>query len=228
MPARILVIDDDPSIVRLIKNVLLLEKYDVVTREKIDEINLCDFAGFDLILLDIMMPISGLDICEAIRDKISTPILFLTARDLEEDLLTGIRAGADDYITKPFRVQELLARVRMHLRREARHTGTAKTITSGDFTIDFEARSARLRGETLPLTQREFLILELLVTHPNKIFTIEDLYDRLYPISSSTNLRSVSEYIYQIRSKCKPYGLNPIETVWGGGYKWRKEYPSAT
>lgn len=223
MNEKILVIDDDPNILRLIKNALSLKQYDVVTREVIDDINLCDFIGFDLILLDIMMPISGLDICEIIRNEINVPIIFITAKDLEEDLIKGIYAGADDYITKPFRIKELLARVEMHLRREKRCKGNAEKIVFGKTEIDLANQLVTVNGEKLPITKREFLIIQLFIANTKRSFTIEEIYNRVYPNSSNTQLRSISEYIYQIRNKFKPYGINPIETMWGGGYKWKLE-----
>lgn len=223
MSYKILVIDDDPSILRLIKNALSLKQYNVITREAIDDINLCDFIGFDLILLDIMMPINGLDICQIIRNEINAPIIFITAKDLEEDLIKGIYAGADDYITKPFSIKELLARVEMHLRREERCKVKSEKIIFGKTKIDLDNQIVTVNGEKLPITKREFLIIQLLIANTKRSFTIEEIYNRVYPNSSNTQFRSISEYIYQIRNKFKPYGINPIETMWGGGYKWKSE-----
>ena len=100
--SKILVIDDDLKILRLIKNILEKNSYVVETRNSVEDINLCDFIGFDLILLDIMMPVSGIDICSSIRSQIQTPIIFITAKNLEEDIVEAIGIGADDFITKPF------------------------------------------------------------------------------------------------------------------------------
>ncbi len=115
MSHRILVIDDDEAVLRLMRNALELDGHEVTTRAVVEDINLCDFAGYDLILLDVMMPVSGLDVCEQIRAEVKAPILFVTAKDMDEDLVRGVRAEADDYITKPFSTRELQARVRMHL-----------------------------------------------------------------------------------------------------------------
>ena len=220
MAYKILVVDDDLDILRLIKKVLEYEKYEVVIRNNIGEIDLCDFTGFDLILLDIMMPVSGLEICQMIRNQITVPICFITAKDMAEDLVAGINAGADDYIMKPFSMQELLARVKMHLRREERTKGTVHQIKSGKLVLYNDSKELFIKNNKVPLTSREFDIVSLLASHPNKIYSIEEIYNYLYPQSSEALLRSVSEYIYQIRQKLKPYQLNPIKTLYGGGYQW--------
>ena len=220
MAYKILVVDDDLAILRLIKKVLEYEKYEVVIRNNIEEIDLCDFTDFDLILLDIMMPVSGLEICQMIRDQITVPICFITAKDMAEDLVAGINAGADDYIMKPFSMPELLARVKMHLRREERTKGTAHQIKSGKLVLYTDSKELFIKNDKVPLTRREFDIVSLLASHPNKIYSIEEIYNYLYPQNSEALLRSVSEYIYQIRQKLKPYHLNPIKTLYGGGYQW--------
>ena len=220
MAYKILVVDDDLDILRLIKKVLEYDKYEVVIRNNIEEIDLCDFTGFDLILLDIMMPVSGLEICQMIRNQITVPICFITAKDMDEDLVVGINAGADDYIMKPFSMQELLARVKMHLRREERTKGTVHQIKSGKLVLYTDSKELFIKNNKVPLTSREFDIVSLLASHPNKIYSIEEIYNYLYPQNSEALLRSVSEYIYQIRQKLKPYQLNPIKTLYGGGYQW--------
>ena len=188
--SKILVIDDDLKILRLIKNILEKNSYVVETRNSVEDINLCDFIGFDLILLDIMMPVSGIDICSSIRSQIQTPIIFITAKNLEEDIVEAIGIGADDFITKPFGMKELVARV---------------------------------DGNSISLSRREFDLLYLLFTYQTKIFSVEELYEYLYPQSSEVQYRSITEYIYQIRQKLKPYGIDPIKTLWGGGYKWQNQ-----
>ena len=220
MAYKILVVDDDFDILRIIKKVLEYEKYEVVIRNNIEEIDLCDFTGFDLILLDIMMPVSGLEVCQMIREQISVPICFITAKDMDEDLVAGINVGADDYIMKPFSMPELLARVKMHLRREERTKGTVHQIKSGKLVLYTDSKELFIKNNKVPLTSREFDIVSLLASHPNKIYSIEEIYNYLYPQSSEALLRSVSEYIYQIRQKLKPYQLNPIKTLYGGGYQW--------
>ena len=222
MKYKILAIDDDEKILRLIANTLKANNFHVETRKNIEEINICDFTGFDLILLDVMMPISGLEICRSIRSQITTPILFLTAKDFEEDLLKGIQAGADDYITKPFSIKELIARIQMHLRREERLYQTSKEELISDITFYRDSQEVYYQSKRISLTKREFDLLYLLAKNENRIFSIEELYNYLYPVDSDAQLRSITEYIYQIRQKFKIHQIDPIKTVWGGGYKWKK------
>ena len=222
MRYKILAIDDDEKILRLIANTLKVNNFDVETRKNIEEINICDFTGFDLILLDVMMPISGLEICRSIRSQITTPILFLTAKDFEEDLLKGIQAGADDYITKPFSIKELIARIQMHLRREERSHDSSKEEMNADITFYRDRQEVYYQSKRISLTKREFDLLYLLAKNENRVFSIEELYNYLYPVSSDAQLRSITEYIYQIRQKFKIHQIDPIKTVWGGGYKWKK------
>ena len=222
MKYKILAIDDDEKILRLIGNALEANNFHVETRKNIEEINICDFTGFDLILLDVMMPISGLEICRSIRSQITTPILFLTAKDFEEDLLKGIQAGADDYITKPFSIKELIARIQMHLRREERSHTDSKEEMNSDITFYRDRQEVYYQSKRISLTKREFDLLYLLAKNENRIFSTEELYNYLYPVSSDAQLRSITEYIYQIRQKFKIHQIDPIKTVWGGGYKWKK------
>ncbi|MDO4800385.1 MAG: response regulator transcription factor [Bacillota bacterium] len=220
MSYRILVIDDDVQILRLIQNILRRSGFDVVVRSRVDEVNLCDFIGFDLILLDVMMPLDGLEICRMIRAEIDVPILLITAKDLDEDLVEGIRSGADDYITKPFSMQELTARVEMHLRREERRRGHRNALEFGDLSIRPDLQAVLVQGREIRLTKREFAILWHLASHPQQVISVERLYERVYPQASDTQFRSIAEYIYQLRNKLRAEGQNPIETVRGGGYRW--------
>ena len=222
MKYKILAIDDDEKILRLIGNALEANNFHVETRKNIEVINICDFTGFDLILLDVMMPISGIEICRSIRSQIATPILFLTAKDFEEDLLKGIQAGADDYITKPFSIKELIARIQMHLRREERSHNASKEEMDSNITFYRDSQEVYYQSKRISLTKREFDLLYLLAKNENRIFSIEELYNYLYPVDSDAQLRSITEYIYQIRQKFKIHQIDPIKTVWGGGYKWKK------
>lgn len=217
---KILAIDDDEGILRLIKNSLERSGFEVTTLTGINNIELSCFVGYDLILLDIMMPINGLEICRNIRGQIDVPIIFITAKHMDTDLLNGIKAGADDYIKKPFSITELVARVKMHLRREERGQKNNRQVTYGEMCIDINKKEVRVKDKCIPLTKREFIILYTLASNPYKVFSVEELYERLYPSESEAQFRSIAEYIYQIRLKLKPFFINPIKTQWGGGYSW--------
>lgn len=217
---RVLVVDDDESILRLIKKALEQSDIEVSVLKELEFIDLSNFIGYDLILLDIMMPIDGIEICKAIRNQINVPILFITSKQLDEDFVAGVKAGADDYIKKPFSVVELVARVKMHLNREKRANKDTKFLDYGCLRIDFSRQELSVGGELVPLTRREYALLYLLAKNPDKVFSIEEIYEWVYPTDSNTQFRSVSEYVYQIRMKLKPYSINPIKTQWGGGYRW--------
>ena len=220
MKYKILVIDDDKSILRLVRNVLESKNFVVDTLTSIPDIDICHFIGYDLIILDIMMPHSGIEICRYIREFISVPIIFLTAKNLEEDVVCGIQSGADDYITKPFSIPELVARVQMHIRREVRNNNSNEILQFGPITINKIKEELRVADVHVPTTKREFQLILLLSSNPNKIFSNEELFDYLYPHDSETQGRSITEYVYQVRQKLKPYEINPIKTIWGGGYQW--------
>lgn len=224
---HILVIDDDMEILKLIKRVLEINHYQVTTYQTLNlPIKSDDFKGFDLILLDVMMPqMDGWELCQHIRDTISTPIIFVSAKDREEDILEGLAIGGDDYITKPFSLKQLVAKVTAHLKREERRKNS---LTRDEDTLRYcppmtfylEEKKICLHQHILPFTKREYDILELLSKRPQKVFTREEIYDRVYQDESETLFRSISEYVYQIRQKCAVYGVNPIKTVRGIGYQW--------
>ena len=184
---RILVVDDDQSILKLVKNVLELDAYDVTTLDRIEELELTHFVGYDLILLDVMMePVNGFELCSYIRPHLSCPIIFLTAKELEAD--------------KVERYSE---------------------VASCQFYP--ERYEVACFGKVLKFSEREFRLLHLLASNPKQTFSAERLHTLLYPESSETQLRSISEYVYQIRQKCKQEGLQAIATVRGVGYRWQLE-----
>ncbi|WP_037271688.1 response regulator transcription factor [Ruminococcus flavefaciens] len=219
---KILIIDDDPAIIRLIKNSLSNESYELHTRNSVEDINLCDFMGFDLILLDMVMPNSGIDICKMIRNEIKIPIIFISAKSCEDNIIDCITSGGDDFIAKPFSVKELKARVKMHLRREERYSKKKTSLRVNDRFIELSDLKVVINDSSFFLTKKEYNIIKLLSDNSNRVFSSEEIYDCVYPLSTDTQIRSISEYIYQIRKKFKPFGLDPIFTVWGGGYCWKK------
>ena len=178
----------------------------------------------DIILLDINMPgTDGFEVCQRIRDHVSCPILFLTARIEDADKVKGFAIGGDDYIVKPFSLAELEARVRAHLRREARHNVAAQIRFSGDLTIDYSERCLFFDGKRVGLAKKEFDIVELLSQNPGQVFDKERIYERIWGYDSEGDSSVVAEHVRRIRSKIAAYTDRIyIETVWGCGYKWVK------
>jgi response regulator len=221
---KILVIDDDVQILKLIEKILIKEQYAVTVKTKINFRNITEFLGYDLILLDVMLEdkVDGFDICAHIRDEVASPIIFLTAKNTEDDLVCGFSVGADDYIKKPFTPNELLARIDAHIRREKRKIENVKVIVSGNITIHMDMKKVFIMGKDLNLTPKEYKIVELLATHSSKTYTVEEIYENIYDLTSETLFRGISEHIHQVRKKFREYKLNPIATVWGVGYRWEE------
>ena len=223
---KILVVDDDFEILKLMRTILEMKNYQVMTYQEVTvpiDINNC--KGFDLILLDVMMPnIDGMQICKQIRNKVSSPIIFVSAKDTEEDIVSGLNLGGDDYITKPFSINQLVAKVAANLKREERYKqGELSNQVVRDLspiTIYLQEKIVCINGDSLTFTRREYDIIELLSSNPRKIFTVQDIYENVYDDDAETLFHSISEYIYQIRLKFSSYGINPIKTVRGMGYKW--------
>ena len=223
---KILVVDDDFEILKLMRTILEMKNYQVMTYQEVTvPININNFKGFDLILLDVMMPnIDGMQICKQIRNKVSSPIIFVSAKDTEEDIVSGLNLGGDDYITKPFSINQLVAKVAANLKREERYKqgelSNQIVRELSPITIYLQEKIVCINGDSLTFTRREYDIIELLSSNPRKIFTVQDIYENVYDDDAETLFRSISEYIYQIRLKFSSYGINPIKTVRGMGYKW--------
>jgi DNA-binding response OmpR family regulator len=219
--AKILAVDDNQSILKVIKNALELNHHEVTIVDKVNDISLNSFVDFDLILLDVMMPeVNGFELCQQIRDLVSCPIIFLTAKTEENDIVEGLLHGGDDYITKPFGVMELNARIEAHLRRETRERKSNKLVL-GNIIFYFDQKEVAVKGEKIVLTKNEYRICEFLATHRGKVYTKEDIYEVLYDESSETQFTVISEYIRVIRKKFKSLDCAPIETIWGIGYTWK-------
>ncbi|MCC0740658.1 response regulator transcription factor [Clostridioides sp. ZZV14-5902] len=224
MNSKILVVDDEEGIITLLKDYFEINDYEVYTahngKEALEKIS----KNPDIILLDINMPeIDGIEVCSRIRDYISYPILFLTAKIENTDKLNGFRVGADDYIVKPFDLEELGARVSAHLRREQRKSNHTKVKFYKDLVIDYEERSISIDNNQVSLSKKEFNIVELLSTNPGQVFDRERIYDRIWGYDNNGNSDVIMEHIRKIRIKLSKYTLeNYIETIWGAGYKWIK------
>lgn len=178
----------------------------------------------DLVLLDVNMPdIDGFSLCRRIRDFVSCPILFLTARIEDADKVKGFASGGDDYILKPFSSAELLARVAAHLRREERRQSEVKVKFDRGLVIDYTQRCIFQDGKPVKLAKKEFEIVELLSTHPSQVFDRERIYEAIWGYEGEGDSTVVAEHIRRIRAKLTAAGCGErIETVWGVGYKWKK------
>ena len=218
MNYKILVIDDEQMILDMLRDQLEIEGYQVLTARDAEEAMKRLAAEPKLILLDINMPgMDGIELCEKIREDVTCPILFLTARIEEADRVAGLHAGGDDYIMKPFSLSELMARVEAHLRREERQQHKITVRYFGNLAIDYASRTVRVDGQAASLTKAEFDIVELLSLHPGQVFSREAIYERVRGLDGTADNAVIKEHIRRIRAK-----LNEecIETVWGCGYKW--------
>ena len=223
MKYKILIIDDEEMILSMMEK-CSGEEFSVYTAENAKKaLELLNVIP-DIILLDINMPeMDGLELCQLIRGHISCPIIFLTARVTERDVIKGLSVGGDDYITKPFRMDELLARISAHLRREERK-GTAENLRfDEELIIDYNSRTVFYGKEQLNFSNKEFEIIRFLSQNAGMVFDRETIYEKLWGYNGEGDSIVVKEHIRKIRNKLSVYtDKNYIETVWGVGYKWAK------
>ncbi|MFE0424068.1 response regulator transcription factor [Streptomyces sp. NPDC058953] len=233
MTPRILVAEDDVKQARLIRIYLEREGHDVqLVADGRAAIDRARTTRPDLVVLDVMMPlVDGLDVCRVLRMESRVPILLLTARTTEEDLLLGLDLGADDYMTKPYSPRELTARVRALLRRAggAAEVPAPAVIRVGGIEIDPELYEVRADGRPVPLTGKEFAILHLLAKSPGRVFTRGQIIDRVFGFDQSVLERTVDAHVMNLRRKLEADGLFPrvVETVYGRGYRLSVPRPAA-
>lgn len=224
--SRILVVDDEPAILRGVADNLRRELHDVWTAADGEAAyRLIAEKRPDLVVLDLMLPkLSGYELCRRMRsDGMSTLILMLTARGEETDRVVGLDMGADDYLTKPFSVRELLARVRALLRRtQSAPRGRVDQLVVGDMTIDFRRYEARKAGKPFDMTRREFQILQALASRPGEVVTRDELLNQVWGFDASPTTRTIDNHIAGLRAKLEADPEEPrrILTVRGVGYKW--------
>lgn len=224
---RILIIEDDKSISELQKDYLEMSGYEVV----------CAFDGnsgfeyiknenFDLIILDLMLPQKGgFDILREISDSKQIPVLIVSAKSDETFKIKGLNLGADDYITKPFGMGELVARVNSHIKTYEKFNNSSKKklITVGALSIDKQDRRVYLDDNEIILTQKEFDLLVFLVDNPNRVYSKEDLFEKVWGYDSLSDASTITVHIARIREKIEtnPENRQYIETVWGAGYRFK-------
>lgn len=217
--AKILAIDDELDMLILIKNILIKGDHIVDIYQTTADINENSLGKYDLILLDVMMPeVDGISYCKNIRSKVDCPIIFLTAKTMESDIVDGLLSGGDDYITKPFGVGELLARVEAHLRREQREKHSILNL--GNIRFDLSSNQVSVKEEKVHLTKSEYQISELLARRKGQVFSREQIYEMIFGFDGIGDSSAISEHVKNIRAKFQKFGENPIATVWGIGYKW--------
>ncbi len=224
MKYKILIIDDEEMLLTMLKKCLQAENFLVYTADSAEKALELMSVSPDIILLDINMPqMDGLELCQYIREHISCPIIFLTARVAEQDIIKGLSVGGDDYITKPFRIEELLARILAHLRREERKNKSFSLKFDKELIIDYNGRNVFWGEQQLIFSNKEFEIIQLLSQNAGMVFDRETIYERLWGCDSEGDSIVVKEHIRKIRNKLADYtDKNYIETVWGVGYKWIK------
>jgi DNA-binding response OmpR family regulator len=219
--ASILAIDDEEGILNIIKSALEKEGHKVVIISNPTSLPKNKYLKFDLILLDVMMPeIDGFSLCSEIRNIVDCPIIFLTAKTLEKDIIMGLSLGGDDYISKPFGINELRARVNAHLRREHREKHNAFFISNLKFYVS--AKEVYFNDILVPFTKSEYNICEYLAINHGQVFSKESIYEKVFEFGKDSDTTAIVEHIKNIRTKLKQIGISSIETVWGVGYRWRE------
>ena len=224
---KILVVDDEELLVKGIRFNLQNDGYEVITGSNGREaVELVRSQSPDLLVLDIMMPeMDGLSACSAIREFSDIPIILLTAKAEDMDKLIGFDQGADDYLTKPFNILELKARIRAMLRRAgSQRSEESKTLTIGTIMLDLDARNAYRSGVIADLTAKEFDVIEFLMRNPNRVYSREALLDTIWTYEYRSDIRTVDVHIRRLREKLEENPADPqyIMTKWGVGYYFRK------
>jgi len=226
MAERILLVEDEEKLARMVELELNYEGYEV--EKALDGrkgLELALGGGFDLVLLDIMLPqLSGMEVLRRLRKESRVPVIMLTARDSVMDKVSGLDSGADDYVTKPFAIEELLARIRAALRNKNGHGGQNIPLSVGPLVLDVEKHQVTVRGQNVELTKKEFDLLRCLLENKNRVLTRETLLDAVWGFDFVGETNSVDVYIRFLRSKLDDaFGLKLIHTVRGVGYVIKDE-----
>lgn len=226
---KVLIVEDEEAIADLEKDYLELSGFKVeVANDGQNGLLKALKENYDLFILDLMLPgVDGFDICRQIREEKNTPIIMVSAKKDDIDKIRGLGLGADDYMTKPFSPSELVARVKAHLARYDRLTGSAveknKVLEIRGLKIDTTARRVWINGEEKPFTTKEFDLLTFLASHPNHVYTKEELFREIWDMESIGDIATVTVHIKKIREKVEMDTSNPqyIETIWGVGYRFK-------
>ncbi|MEJ5252001.1 MAG: response regulator transcription factor [Chthonomonadetes bacterium] len=223
---KALVVDDEQPLLDALQYALQREGFEVITATDSEQaIQLFNEQNPDLVILDVMLPTrSGFEVCQILRKQSNVPIIMLTARGAEGDRVVGLEIGADDYITKPFSMRELMARIRSVMRRASASSAPAgPVLKAGDLTVDVNQYEARLGDRLLNLSPKEFELLRFLMEHPGQVFSRQTLLDRVWGEDKYIEERTVDVHIHWLREKIEPNPRKPkyLLTVRGVGYKFR-------
>ena len=221
---KILVADDERDVVSLLRDYFEMNDYLVMTAYTGAEAIEKTAQSPDIILLDVNMPDGdGLSVCRKIRDHVTCPILFLTAKVEDSDKIAGFASGGDDYIIKPFSIDELGARVSAHIRRDHRISTKTNVRYFGNLVIDYTGKTVSANGKILDIAKKDFQIVELLSVNCGQVFDKERIYEKIWGYDAEGDSTVIAEHIRRIRAKLAKFGEEyHIETVWGMGYKWVK------
>ena len=220
---KILLVDDDNGMISMVKDYLTVKGYDIITATDGETaLNKIKYDP-DIILLDVNMPkMDGFEVCMKIRELVSCPIIFLTAREEEADRIKGLEIGGDDYILKPFSLKELAARIKAHLNREERIKRKSAIQYKDGLLIDYSSKKVTYGSEEINMTGLEFAIIEFLSLNPGRVYDIDSIYEHVGGYDSEAESRVITVLIGRIRKKIKEYTEHEyIETVWGVGYRWK-------
>ena len=224
---KLLIVEDDPEISEMLKDFLITENFEADTaHDGAEACSMFESVSYDLVLLDLMIPkISGMDVMQHIREHSVVPLIIISAKDSEIDKTLGLSLGADDYITKPFSVVEVLARIKANIRRRNQYDQGSedipKRLTAGELVMNLSDYTLTKSGRRVELTAKEYEILKLLMQHPKKVYTKEQIYALVWKDAYLGDENAVNVHISRLRNKIEEDTRNPryIITVWGIGYK---------
>ena len=216
----ILVVEDDAPIRNLITTTLKTQDYKYIAASTASEaLQQATIHAPDVMLLDLGLPdLDGIEVIRRIRSWSAMPIIVISARSEDSDKIEALDSGADDYLTKPFRIPELRARVNAHIRREQRERHSSLNFER--IRIDLSAKTVQVDGEIISLTKSEYMICEFLARNKGQVFTREQIYEAVFSLDGESDNSTIATHIKNIRAKLNQYCIQPITTVWGIGYKW--------
>ena len=223
---RILVVDDESRMRKLVSDFLVKQEYEVLEAKDGEEALDIFFKQKDiaLLILDVMMPkMDGWEVCREIRAYSKVPIIMLTAKGNEHDELQGFELGVDEYITKPFSLPEVTARIAAHLRRDERSRSSQKLFAAGGLLVNLSSRTVFWQEREISFSKREFDVIEFLITNAGQVFDRERLYEAVWGLEAEGDAGVIKEHVRRIRQKLQEVtGRTYIETVWGVGYRWNR------